>query len=151
MITAEEYEDLRTEIEAEYQEAILRARQQRDEALKAIAIVRRLTGPVRDGRPPKPRDKNGKDCAGCKTWKPYSEFHLNPSSSDGRNVYCKDCRKKKNPPKPPAGAQTNGGTKRLCAKGEDCLGYQEPGGSPNLVPVGGGLLCGACKERAGLA
>lgn len=155
----EEYEGLRTKIEAEYQQAILAARRERDEGLKAIAIVRRMSReeeegadrgpPPRQGRPPKARDPDGKDCAGCGKRKPYSEFHLNPGASDGRNAHCKDCRKEKPPPKPPEEAQTDGPGERLCAKGEDCVAFEPPFGPPALS-ADRGQLCEGCKERAGL-
>lgn len=40
-----------------------------------------------------------KCCAKCKETKPLTRFHFNPSSSDGRHSWCKDCRhSQKRPP-----------------------------------------------------
>jgi len=33
----------------------------------------------------------GKVCTCCKQWKPYSDFHKNPSKGDGRDSHCKGC------------------------------------------------------------
>lgn len=147
-------DDLKAKVEADYQSEILRARKKRHEGMRAIDVVRRLLKEhergargeplALPGRPPKPRDPDGKECTQCGERKPYDEFHQKSDSPDGRMAQCKECRKK--PPPKPGGGEA---VPRLCAKGEDCLGYEENGG-PAVVAFGGGLLCGSCKERAGL-
>jgi 5-methylcytosine-specific restriction endonuclease McrA len=58
---------------------------------------------IRKGRNPKQLPKptiikngvEGKECTECETWKPFAEYHRFARMHDGREIYCKECRKKK--------------------------------------------------------
>jgi len=42
-------------------------------------------------------DQDLKQCAGCREEKPLEDFYKQPTYADGRQRWCKDCHKKRNP------------------------------------------------------
>lgn len=101
------------------------------------------------GRPPKlPTEEGGKYCTRCGNWKPYEAFHQVKARADGRASICKACRNKV----ATANYKRSKEEARLCARGQGCVRYEPPFGSPAILDEANpGPLCRGCQQRAGLS
>lgn len=107
------------------------------------------------GRPPNPTHHLKKLCSKCKEWVDKTEFTSSSSSADGKHSMCNECRRKayhENKNKKQKVEIKTYPEGRKCGRGNNCLAYEAPFGSPAILAVTNpGPLCERCTRRAGLA